>query len=198
VVIHTPRPIHRVTITRAKCDASRSTTLASEGFSLPRGLAPAVPSGDITPMRRPWYARIGSAFLSLWFVLCVSEPVAAMHRCPMHDGVAGVMAMPNGQMMGGAAQTPQNHDQPPAPAHHDCTCKAPSFTWSASARLWRRWPIRFPRRTRVPSPTVPPRSRDARTRRSTASSPTLTRSLHVIGRRGLTGPPAGRVARTPT
>jgi len=73
-------------------------------------------------MRRPWYARIGSAFLALWFVLCVTEPIAAMHRCPMHDGVAGVMAMPNGHMMGGAAQTPRNPDQPSAPAHHDCTC----------------------------------------------------------------------------
>ena len=87
--------------------------------SLPRRLAPAAPSGDITRMRRRWYARIGSAFLALWFVLCVTEPVAAMHRCPMHDGV---MAMPNGHMMGAAVQMPQQPDQPSAPAHHDCTC----------------------------------------------------------------------------
>jgi len=73
-------------------------------------------------MRRRWYTRIGSAFLALWFVLCVTEPVAAMHRCPMHDGVAGVMAMPNGHMMGGAAHVPHNPDEPSSPAHHDCTC----------------------------------------------------------------------------
>ena len=72
-------------------------------------------------MRRRWHTRIGSAFLALWFVLCVTEPMAAMHRCPMHDGVAGVMAMPNGHMMGGAAHLPHN-DQPSGPAHHDCTC----------------------------------------------------------------------------
>ena len=87
-----------------------------------RPLAPATPSGDITAMRRRWYIRIGSAFLALWFVLCVTEPVAAMHRCPMHDGVASVMAMPNGHTMGGAAQMPHNPDQPSAPGHHDCTC----------------------------------------------------------------------------
>ncbi len=73
-------------------------------------------------MRRRWYTRIASAFLALWFVLCVTEPVAAMHRCPMHDGVASVMAMPNGQMMGGAAHESHNPDQPSSPAHHDCTC----------------------------------------------------------------------------
>ncbi|HXE59459.1 MAG TPA: hypothetical protein VN607_02085 [Gemmatimonadaceae bacterium] len=74
-------------------------------------------------MRRRWSTRLGSAFLAIWFVLCVTEPVAAMHRCPMHDGVAGVMAMPNGQAMNGAAPLHQGTDsQPTAPAHHDCTC----------------------------------------------------------------------------
>lgn len=87
-----------------------------------RPLAPAAPSGDITAMRRRWYIRIGSAFLALWFVLCVSEPVAAMHHCPMHDGVAGLMVMPNGQIMGGAAQMPHHSDRPTAPAQHNCTC----------------------------------------------------------------------------
>ena len=73
-------------------------------------------------MRRRWYTRIGSALLAIWFVLCVSEPVAAMHRCPMHDGFAGVMVMPNGQTMSGAARLPHSPDQQPGPAHHDCTC----------------------------------------------------------------------------
>lgn len=73
-------------------------------------------------MRRRWYTRIGSALLAIWFVLCVSEPVAAMHRCPMHDGVPGLMVMPNGQTMAGAAQLPHNPDQQPGPTHHDCTC----------------------------------------------------------------------------
>lgn len=74
-------------------------------------------------MRRRWYTRLGSAFLAIWFVLCVTEPVAAMHRCPMHDGVAGVMAMPNGQAMNGAAPMHQGTDsRPTAPMHHDCTC----------------------------------------------------------------------------
>lgn len=71
-------------------------------------------------MRRRWYTRIGSAFLAIWFVLCVTEPLAAMHRCPMHDGV---MVMTNGHAMPDAARA--QHDpgsQPSAPAHHDCTC----------------------------------------------------------------------------
>lgn len=89
--------------------------------SAPHALALATRTGDITAMRRRWYTRIASAFLALWFVLCVTEPVAAMHRCPMHDGVAGVMAMPNGQTMGAAAHVPHGPDQP-SPAHHDCTC----------------------------------------------------------------------------
>jgi len=72
-------------------------------------------------MRRRWYTRIGSACLAVWFVLCVTEPVAAMHHCPMHDGVAGVMVMPNGQMMAGMAQPSHHPGQPPAPAHQ-CTC----------------------------------------------------------------------------
>ncbi|MGH7648321.1 MAG: hypothetical protein ACREND_09405 [Gemmatimonadaceae bacterium] len=74
-------------------------------------------------MRRRWYTRVGSAFLAIWFVLCVTEPVAAMHRCPMHDGVADVMVMTNGHAMSGAAHVQHDTDSPPsAPAHHDCTC----------------------------------------------------------------------------
>lgn len=76
--------------------------------------------GDITSMRRRWYTRIGSAFLAIWFVLCASEPLAAMHRCPMHDGV---MVMADGHAMHGAAHAQHDTDsQPTAPAHHDCTC----------------------------------------------------------------------------
>ena len=74
-------------------------------------------------MRRPWYTRLGSALLALWFVVCVTEPAAAMHRCPMHDGVTGVMVMTNGHAMHGAARAPLHTDShPSAPAHHDCTC----------------------------------------------------------------------------
>lgn len=74
-------------------------------------------------MRRRWYTRFGSAFLAIWFVLCVTEPVAAMHRCPMHDGVAGVMVMTNGHAMNGARHAQHDTDShPSAPAHHDCTC----------------------------------------------------------------------------
>lgn len=76
--------------------------------------------GDITSMRRRWYSRLGSAFLAIWFVLCVTEPLAAMHRCPMHDGL---MVMANGQAMHGSAHAQHDTDsQPTAPAHHDCTC----------------------------------------------------------------------------
>ena len=72
-------------------------------------------------MRRRWYSRFGPLLLACWFVLYATEPAAALHRCPMHDGSMGTMAMDASGSMPVAAHAPQG-DRQPASSHHACTC----------------------------------------------------------------------------
>ncbi|HEY7876790.1 MAG TPA: hypothetical protein VIC55_01115 [Gemmatimonadaceae bacterium] len=71
-------------------------------------------------MHRRWYTRFGALLLAMWFVCYGTEPLAALHNCPMHDGTMGTMAM---DANGTATSYNVPHGaQRHAPAHHTCTC----------------------------------------------------------------------------
>jgi hypothetical protein len=66
-------------------------------------------------MRRSWLSRLLASVLALGLVVLATEPVLAMHRCPMHDGMMGMRMTPTATTTAG--------DHAPAPAHHhECTC----------------------------------------------------------------------------
>jgi len=84
---------------------------------------------------RPWWHRTLAAVLALWLVALVAEP-AAVHPCPMHDGVASASgaALAHAGMRMAASGMDDAH--PGAPAHaHGCTClgDCAAAGWAATA-----------------------------------------------------------------
>lgn len=79
-------------------------------------------------LRRPAH-RVFAVLIAAAFVLFSTEPGAAFHHCPMHDGVLAeqmpgapaVATPPHGP---GAAHGAMPHmpGMPHGPAHHGCTC----------------------------------------------------------------------------
>jgi hypothetical protein len=67
-----------------------------------------------------WVRRVASLLLGGWLAIFVIEP-AALHSCPVHDGVA-------------PASHAMHHHSPAAPAHGGCTCPGACCP-AAGARL---------------------------------------------------------------
>lgn len=67
-------------------------------------------------MQRSWCARVVAAMLAVWFAIAVAEP-AALHTCPMHDGVGA-----HGAHGAAGPSEHADHGTPERSSSRQCTC----------------------------------------------------------------------------
>jgi hypothetical protein len=73
-------------------------------------------------MRRTLASSLFRVVFSFWFLVLVTEPVAAMHNCPLHDGAPAAAVVGHAAGHASPAQAQDTHQPHDSSKSHQCSC----------------------------------------------------------------------------